>query len=256
LRPSGKSQILPPQVRKHPTISTGILELDHVLLGGFHKDSLIHFYGGPGSGKTTFTMQVVKNIMQKGWKAIWVDCNGAFSIPKLQRILKDDLLLNKFIMVRPQSFHHQTEIIQQIKLYLEHVAVVVVDPITHFYRAERFQEGSQGFFQELIETQLGTLIGIAHLQKIPVIVINYSTINHEKRLVPLVATGFQRLEGYRFRFKNSQSLQEGDDFSKKELLIESAPDTFSQNRAFKFEITQEGIEEFKQVNIEEAGKSL
>ena len=235
---SDKATVIKLRPRDHPLIASGIPLLDEYLVGGFRKDSLLHFFGEPGAGKTTFAMQIMTNIMREGWKGIWVDSNAAFSLDKFAGIVGDTSFVKNLIVVQPKSFQHQTQILQNLKFYLDHVGIIVVDAITSHYRAERFAEASQGFFQELIDGQLGTLIGIAHLQKIPIIVINYATVGMDGDQVPLVAAGFQRVERYRFFFEN---LNGGEDDPVKCLTIEFAPEKYSQNRVFTFEVGATGI---------------
>jgi len=236
----------PPRIkmrtRKYPIIATGLPILDEYLLGGFRKDALLHFYGEPGAGKSTMAMQFMIHIMRDGWKGIWVDCNGAFSLEKFQVMSQDTTLLNRLITVQTKSFSQQTLVLQQLKFHLENVGVVVVDPITYHYRTERFQEASQGYFQELVDNQLGTLIGIAHAQLIPIIVINYATRIQSNATAPLVAQGFGRVEHYRLYFT---TLYQGTDQERKCVTIELAPEKYSQNRAFTFDVAQEGIINFQ-----------
>jgi len=228
--------------RDHPIIESGILLLDEYLLGGFRKDSLLHFYGEPGAGKTTFAMQIMAHLIHQGWKGIWVDSNLAFSLDKFVGVLQDRADLKNLIVVQPKSFSQQTQVLQHLKLYLDQVGIIVVDAITYHYRTERFQEASQGYFQELIDGQLGTLIGIAHLQQIPSIVINYATVAQDGTRVPLVARGFERGERYRFYFDN---LDHNEEERVKCLTVEFAPEKYSQNRVFTFEVGDLGIMEFQ-----------
>jgi DNA repair protein RadB len=247
-KPSTKRALIKLRPRDHPVIATGIPLLDEVLQGGFRKDSIIHLYGEPGSGKTTFAMHVMAHIMHEGWKGIWVDVNHAFSLDKFAKIVQDAKTLKTLMLVQPTSFQHQTQLIQNIKLYLDRVGIVVVDPITHYYRAERFTEASQGFFQELIDTQLGGLVGIAHMQQIPILVINYATLEQNGAKVPLVARGFQRVERYRFYFCDKN--REEDHI--KYLTIEYAPEKYAQQQTFAFQITAAGITGFQLKPTEEA----
>ena len=234
---SDRSALIKLRPRDHPVIASGIPLLDEYLLGGFRKDSLLHFYGEPGTGKTTFAMQIMAHIMREGWKGIWVDSNTAFSLDKFARIVQDEAILKTLILVQPKSFTHQTQILQNMKLYLDRVGIIVVDSITHYYRVERFQEASQGFFQELIDTQLGALVGIAHMQQIPIILTNYATFEEGGKKVPLVGRGFQRVERYRFYFSNKSREED----SIKYLTIEFAPQKSAQKRVFRFEINAAGI---------------
>ena len=249
LSDSDESTLIKLRPRDHPVIASGFSLLDKYLAGGFRKDSLLHFYGEPGAGKTTFAMQMMAHIMHEGWKGIWVDSNAAFSLEKFARIVKDNAVLKTLILVQPKSFAHQTQILQNIKYYLDQVGIIVVDSITHHYRVERFQEASQGFFQELIDTQLGALVGIAHMQQIPIIVTNYATMEEGGKKVPLVGRGFQRVERYRFYFSNKSKEED----SIKYLKIEYAPQKSAQGQVFSFEINAAGITGFqlKKVGEEE-----
>jgi predicted ATP-dependent serine protease len=249
LRPSTDLMAITFKTKEYPTISTGIPLLDQILVGGFRKDSIIHLYGDPGAGKSTFAMQVMISIMRQGWHAIWVDCNGTFSIRRFQELLQgEDQLLKNLALVRPSSFHQQTAVIAYLKSRLDRVGLLVVDPITHFYRAERFKEASQGYFHELISKQLASLTGIAHLHKIPVIVINYGTRNEHGQTVPLARKGFERVERYRFYFQNELSDKLG---TRKVLHIQNAIDKLSRNRSLPFSIGTTGITSIHLYNPQE-----
>jgi hypothetical protein len=184
-------------------------------------------------------MQIMAFIMKQGWGAIWVDCHGGFSMPRFQTILDDQDRLKSLIYVKPRTFQNQTEILQQLQYYLDRVGIIVVDPFTHFYRAERYREGSQGYFHELFSKQLSTLAGIAHYQKVIVILVNYGTVNQHGALVPLVEKGFERLERYRFCFRNAEN---AEDDTNKWIIIERAPESFTQGRVLGFNLGSTGIE--------------
>ncbi|NVM53273.1 MAG: hypothetical protein HWN66_06180 [Candidatus Helarchaeota archaeon] len=68
MKVSGKLPYIKLRTRDRPVIPTGLSTLDQVLLGGFRKDSIVHFYGDPGAGKTTFAMQILANIIGQGWR--------------------------------------------------------------------------------------------------------------------------------------------------------------------------------------------
>lgn len=229
------------KTRTHPVLPTGIAPLDDFLLGGFRKDSIVHFYGDPGSGKTTFAMQVVGNVIKQGWRGLWVDCNGGFSLKRFGQLLGDPDLLRSLTYVRPKSFQHQTQVIQQLQHHLERAAIIVVDPLTHFYRTERYQAASQGYFRELIDTQLGALTGVAHLKNILIIVVNYATRDKNGHRIPLTAKGFERVERYRLSFTNLQAPEEEVEVVRRQVTIERAPEKFSQNRQLEFTIIPAGI---------------
>ena len=64
--------------------------------------------------------------------------------------------------------------------------------------------------------------------------VNYGTVNQRSQLVPLVEKGFERVERYRFCFKKDK-----DEIS--QLVIERAPERFTQGRVFRFSLGPAGI---------------
>jgi DNA polymerase III delta prime subunit len=256
------------KTKEYPVVPSGLPHLDPYLHGGFRKDCLIHFYGAPGTGKTTFAMHLVATLLRQGWRGIWVDCNGAFSIQRFASLLADrPELLKDLIHVHPTAFQQQTQVLLQLRdpRLTDLVGIIVVDPITHFYRAERYQAASQGFFQELVGTQFSTLAGIAHFKKILVILINYGTYDPTQEydptqirqpLAPLVRNGFARVEHYRFCFKKyrgplwrSLPLEE---HLQNIFTIERAVEHESAGHTFSFEIGPQGIQNLVHIHYEEA----
>ncbi len=53
-------------------VSTGIVQLDKELGGGFLKGQIILLVGNPGSGKTTFRVQFLTEGLHKGEPGIFV----------------------------------------------------------------------------------------------------------------------------------------------------------------------------------------
>lgn len=238
------------RVKRHPfgglkrfVVPTGLSPLDNALCGGITQGTLVHLYGTPGSGKTTLAMQIAAMAMRGGWRVAWIDCNGSFSIVRFQEILGQQALFDRLLLARPTCFADQTTLIQQLKCVVDRVAVLVVDPITHFYRAERYAEGSQSFFQELVDQQLSTLLGLAHLHRLVVLTLNYATSDHRGQASPLAAAGFQRIEQYRLYLHEVSNLLEPADW--KAMHLEVSP--HGQGTRFHFRITRNGIADLRPV---------
>ena len=62
--------LLEAESRELSRVSTGIVELDKTLGGGFIRGSLVLVSGPPGSGKTTLALQFV--FSSKGEKALYI----------------------------------------------------------------------------------------------------------------------------------------------------------------------------------------
>jgi replicative DNA helicase len=68
-------------------ISTGFAELDEILGGGLHPESLMLVGGPPGVGKTIFVMQAARNIAASGEAIAWVVCFEHGKVYLYQRLL-------------------------------------------------------------------------------------------------------------------------------------------------------------------------
>jgi len=53
-------------------VSTGIVGLDEMLGGGFPQERVILVRGGPGSGKTIFSLQFIVEGVKRGERGIYV----------------------------------------------------------------------------------------------------------------------------------------------------------------------------------------
>lgn len=87
-------------IEKHNPISMGLVQLDRAIrgandpldsTGGVPRGSVTEVYGPPGSGKTTFAMQLVVNSLgssYSGGKVVWIDTTTAVNLPRLARIAR------------------------------------------------------------------------------------------------------------------------------------------------------------------------
>jgi KaiC/GvpD/RAD55 family RecA-like ATPase len=67
-------------------IPTGCRELDKILDGGISSENVGLFYGEAETGKTTFAMQCAVNCALRGYKTLFIDCDGTFSARRLSQI--------------------------------------------------------------------------------------------------------------------------------------------------------------------------
>lgn len=64
---------------KHPSISTGSIELDVALgIGGIPKGRVVEIYGPESSGKTTLTLHAIAECQKAGGTAAFIDAEHAF----------------------------------------------------------------------------------------------------------------------------------------------------------------------------------
>lgn len=65
-----------------PKISTGILGLDEMLGGGFPTGRIILVRGGPGSGKTVFSLQFILSGVKNGERGVYVTLEEPLNLIK------------------------------------------------------------------------------------------------------------------------------------------------------------------------------
>lgn len=63
-------------------VSTGILGLDGMLGGGFLEGRIVLVKGGPGSGKTVFSIQYIMDGVKKGERGVYVTLEEPFKLIK------------------------------------------------------------------------------------------------------------------------------------------------------------------------------
>lgn len=156
------------------TIPTGCNRLDKFLNGGIRKGEVILVYGEAETGKTTFAIQCMVNCCKKGYKTIFIDADGTFSVKRLTQIASTNIreIAERIILVRPNDFEEQTLAIDQLEDYLtEKVGLIIVDTVTSLYRAELNQSMKKTFkLNRELNRQLGILAQIAKARKIPVLI--------------------------------------------------------------------------------------
>ncbi len=92
-------------------ISAGSYDLNRWLLGGYDNDIITTLYGGPGTGKTNFSLLAAVSQAKRGNKVIFVDTEGGFSSERVKQIVLAgnngmsyrEVLKNIFIL-KPTNF--------------------------------------------------------------------------------------------------------------------------------------------------------
>lgn len=110
--------------------------LNMLLDGKIEKGIITSVYGAAGTGKTTFCIQVAKEIIDKGKKVLYVDTEGGFSIERAKQIIGEgiDRLLIKVLF----SFNELKDVIEKLKEIAKdkEVGGIIVDSMSQPYRVE------------------------------------------------------------------------------------------------------------------------
>ena len=122
-------------------IKTGIMGLDEMLNGGIPKNRHIGFYGGPGTGKTTFTFELLYKGALMGETGYYLTLeeppehiieNASAQFPEFTEINR--LVSEKKLIIEKNLSYDVNKIIEQIEntVIENEVSRLVIDSITIF----------------------------------------------------------------------------------------------------------------------------
>jgi DNA repair protein RadB len=154
-------------------IPTGCRAIDKILEGGIPFESVSLIYGEAETGKTTLAMQCAVNCAAKGYKTLFVDCDGTFSAKRLSQIASEKFkdIAELIILMKPNDFREQTLVIEQLADYVtKNFGLVIVDTVTGLYRARVAESPEKKFeLNRELNRQMALLAQIAKTQKIDVL---------------------------------------------------------------------------------------
>ena len=197
------------------SISTGILSLDYAIgVGGLPKGRIIEIYGPQMSGKTTLTLNVIREAQQAGGVCAFIDAEHSLD-PKYARQLGVDW--DALLMSQPDTGEQAFEIMEML-IETGEVAVVVVDSVAALTPRAEIEGGygnaNVGLHARLMSQSMRKLAGIISKSNTLVIFINQL---REKIGVmfgsPEVTTGGRALAFYssvRLDIRRLETLKDGD----------------------------------------------
>lgn len=176
------------------SIPTGCRTVDDYLKGGISSGNVTLVYGEAETGKTTLLMQCATNCSKQGYKTLFADCDGTFSVRRLAQITPDrfEEMAELIVLVRPTSFLEQTTVIDQLTDYIvKNVGLIVFDTFTSLYRLRIAESPARTFeLNRELNRQLAVLAQTAVTQKIAVLISSqvHSVLNDVPASVEPVAT--------------------------------------------------------------------
>ena len=129
-------------------ISTGLLNIDKVLLGGLTTGTTTLLLGDAGSGKTQLCFQLTVNSQYMknndiNVKTLFIDVTGTFRSERLVEIANNNnvevkSLLENILVLRPYMNEKNINLISEIKRYLNYhnVKLIIIDDIMFNFYAE------------------------------------------------------------------------------------------------------------------------
>ncbi|MGD2200238.1 MAG: hypothetical protein PVJ38_01235 [Candidatus Bathyarchaeota archaeon] len=118
-------------------LPTGNVPLDDILGGGFRFGDVSLVYGEASTGKTTIALSALaRRLRSDPWnKGYFVDSDRKLSTLRLTQIAGDNVLLERLLIWRPDSFTEQSRFIEGLMDLLPNGEIpVVIDSITGPYR--------------------------------------------------------------------------------------------------------------------------
>jgi len=154
-------------------IPTGCPPLDNVLEGGLKPGELTLIYGEAETGKTSLAIQCSVNSARMGYKTIFVDADGTFSLERLSQISSQnfDEILQFLILFTPSTFEEQSKLIDDLeKCVGGDMGLIVFDTITSLYRAEIGGKEEAFKINRELNRQVAMLAQIARKFQIPILI--------------------------------------------------------------------------------------
>ena len=146
--------------------------IDELLGGGFEPGCITLLFGEAGSGKTNVCLQLVRNVVRSGRKAIYIDTEGV-SMERLSQICGGDfeLVAKNILFSEPYSLEEQEKLIDKAIKIAEasaEVGLIVVDSVTMHYRLTLRDEVREDRYA--LTRQIAKLLRVSRKVGIPIVV--------------------------------------------------------------------------------------
>ncbi|TLZ65410.1 MAG: DNA repair and recombination protein RadB [Methanobacteriota archaeon] len=153
-------------------VPLGVKSVDDLLGGGFEGGCITLLYGEAGSGKTNLCLQLARNVVRSGKKAIYIDTEGV-SMDRLEQMCGDDfeVVAKNILFTEPYSFDEQDVLIEKAARITEtspEVGLIVIDSATMHYRLTMREEARRDDLQTLTH-QIAKLVRVSRKVGIPVV---------------------------------------------------------------------------------------
>ena len=152
-------------------LPTGIESFDRLLNGGLPVKELTLIYGEAKTGKTTFLLQTTINTATK-YKVLYLDVDNTFNINRFNQIAdsNDSNISHKILIFHPDTFEHQTTIIENLENYITSITrLIVIDSITTLYQVGYTETVDRFNLNRELVRQLAYLTGLAYQHNLAVL---------------------------------------------------------------------------------------
>jgi len=155
-------------------ISTGLQQLDEFLCGGVPSSVITDIYGGNGTGKTQFLLQISLNAIKNQGNVLYLDTTGGFRperILEMQNSLNlESNILDKITVSRITNTFEQINSIKKIDP--RNFSLIVVDNITDLFSYEYKTKESLFTKNSIFMRHMHDLSTLAIDYEIPIVITN------------------------------------------------------------------------------------
>ena len=155
-------------------ISTGLQQLDKFLYGGIPSSAITDIYGGNGTGKTQFLLQISINAIKNNGNVLYFDTTGGFRPERILEMQKNQNLnmdiLDKITVSRLTNTSEQINSIKNIGH--NQFSLIVIDNITDLFSYEYKTNESIFKKNSLFMKHMHDLSSFALDNNIPIIITN------------------------------------------------------------------------------------
>lgn len=152
--------------------STGSLQLNAKLSGGFPKGLMTEIYGPEGSGKTTACLHAVADAQSKGHGAVYVDFEGSFDKIYGKGLGID---LKKLILIPPTNAEQGLQIAEKLCKSGE-IGILVVDSIATMLPIKQQQaelgDANMALHARLVSDFVKRFVPIMYTNNVAVVLVN------------------------------------------------------------------------------------
>ena len=235
-------------------VSTGSLDFNDFLDGGYEKGVVTMIVGPAGSGKTNFGLLGACS-QARGKKVIFVDTEGGFSVERVRQIVgleNSDRILENILLLNPTNFNEQKESFDSLREHLKNdeVGFIVVDSMAMLYRLEMGEAATLADEDRINEVnrdiakQMRNLVEIARKREIPILITNqvYSSFLSMDELREGKEKETSIVGGDLFKYWSKCIVELKHNGKRKAILLKHR---HLPEKTFNFEIKNEGIFEKK-----------
>jgi len=207
--------------------------INKLLQGGYEKENITTIYGPRSSGKTNLCLLATIKQAKQEKNTIYIDTGNNFSIERLKQLTQDyKKILPKIIIFKPKTFQNQEEIIETIKKMTRY-GLIIIDPISTFYRLELGEKQAIYETNILLGKQIAALKNIAKKEKIPIIITSQVYDNLKEEKITMVG-------GKILRYGSNCIIELKNNEKEKKAILKKHP-KIKEKKEIKYEIKEKGI---------------